>query len=89
MLGPNPFVNGMAIMRIIAGSIEVCAAFLMLRYYTVEHALRINAFLGLVGPLMLITVTMIGVTGLAGRVPVQRLILIFMGVYLIIVGTRG
>jgi hypothetical protein len=89
MLGSNPFVNGMAIMRIVAGSIEICAAFLMLRYYTVEHALRINAFLGLVGPIMLITVTLIGVSGLAARVSFKSIMLVFMGVYLIILGTQG
>ncbi|MBX6724303.1 MAG: YqhV family protein [Dactylosporangium sp.] len=85
----DPFVAGMTLTRIISGCIELTGAYLMWRAGRVDGAMRVNAYLGLVGPLVLVTVTAIGIAGLAGRgLPASKLILILMGVYLIIFGTR-
>lgn len=84
----EPLVISMATIRFISASIETAAAILMLRSGRVEAALRINGILGLVGPTILISVTLMGVLGLAGKLPVGKILLIFMGVYLIIFGSK-
>lgn len=84
----DPFVSSMAAVRLVSASIELTGALLILRAGRVDAALRINGLLGLAGPLVLITVTAIGVAGLAGRVPLGKILLIFIGVYLILYGSR-
>ena len=84
----DPFVGGMATVRFVSASIEFTAALLMLRMGRVDTALRINGVLGLVGPLILIVTTALGVAGMAGRVQVGKIALIFAGVYLILYGSR-
>ncbi len=79
----------MAAVRLVSATTEITAAVLMLRAGRVDAALRINGLLGLVGPLVLVTVSLLGVAGMAGRIPSGRIILILMGVYLIIAGSRG
>jgi len=84
----DPFVNGMATVRFVSASLEFTAALLMLRFGRVDTALRINGVLGLVGPIILILTTALGVAGMAGRVQIGKLALIFVGVYLILYGSR-
>lgn len=84
----DPFIRSMATVRFISASIECTAAVFMLRSTRVEAALRINGMLGMVGPLILVATTALGVAGLAGRLEVGKLLLIFMGVYLIFFGSR-
>lgn len=81
-------MRGMAAIRFLSASIEITAALIMLRYNRVDTALRINGILGLVGPTILIAVTLLGITGLAGRISLGKIALVFMGVYLILFGTR-
>lgn len=76
-------VLGMALLRLFSAGIELSAALLMLKLNRVEDALRINAALSLVGPTVLLTVTAVGLAGLAGRVPFTRLVLVVAGVALI------
>lgn len=85
----DPFVTGMTLTRVLSACAELTGAFLMWRAGRVDAAMRVNAYLGLVGPLVLLTVTAIGIAGLAGRgLPVSKIVLIVMGVYLILFGTR-
>ncbi len=84
----DPFVRGMAGVRFLSSAIECTAALLMLRLGRVDSALRINGVLGLVGPTVLIVTTVVGVAGLAGRVQIGKVLLIFVGVYLILYGSR-
>jgi hypothetical protein len=76
----------MAALRFLSSTIEFTAAVLMLRYNSVETAFKINALLALVGPTVMITVTSLGLVGLAGKVPVQSLIFILLGVISIFFG---
>jgi len=78
----------MAAVRMLSSAIELCAALLMLRLARLEAAVQINAGLGLVGPLVLVTTTLLGIAGLAGKVPWTRIGLIAAGVLLIVVGAR-
>lgn len=79
-------VLSMAALRFLSSTIEFTAAILMLRYNSVETAFRINALLALVGPTVMITVTSLGLIGLAGKVPLQGLLFIVAGVALIFIG---
>ncbi len=78
----------MALMRLIAGSIEVTAALLMLRFGRVATALQINGVLGLIGPVILITVSTLGILGMANQVSLIKLVIIALGVCCIFIGTR-
>ncbi len=81
-------VRSMALLRFIAGSLEITAALLMIRYGRVGTALRINAGLGLFGPIILTAVSLLGLAGLAGRIPLTRLGIVAAGLLLILLGTR-
>ena len=81
-------VRSMALLRFIAGSLEITAALLMIRYGKVGIALRINAGLGLFGPLILTAVSLLGLAGLAGRISLTKLGIVAAGVFLILLGTR-
>lgn len=82
-------VAGMALLRIISSAVELTAALLMLRLGKIEAALRINATLGLVGPLVMIGVTALGIAGLAHQVSYGKLALIALGVGLVLFALRS
>ena len=84
----EPLAVGMAGIRILSAATEFTAALLMLRSGRVETALRINGFLGLVGPAILVTTTALGIAGLAGKIAWAKVGLICAGVYLILYGSR-
>lgn len=83
----NPVVL-MSYLRLIGAGLEVAAAILMLKINTVETALRINAILGLLGPVVLIAVSALGLWGLVGRISFAKLLMTLCGAVLIILGTR-
>jgi hypothetical protein len=67
-------VLGMAALRFLSASIEFTVAILILYFGRVETAVKINAVLAMVGPTVLISVTPLGLVGLAGKVsPVDAL----------------
>lgn len=78
----------MALFRILSGSIEIFAAFLMLKINEVDKALIINSSLAFVGPLILIITTSIGLVGMAEKVSFGKFFWIFLGVALIIYGVK-
>lgn len=83
----NPYLVAMAAIRFVSSLIEFCAALIFLRSKEVEQALRINAVLGLVGPLIFAGVSFVGIYALAGKVSPPKLIIIFTGVVLVLIGT--
>lgn len=88
MLGESLTVTSMALVRLLSASIEATGALLMLRFGRVETAVQINAALALIGPIILITVSTLGMMGLAGKVPLTRLVWIGCGVLMILYGAR-
>jgi len=78
----------MALLRVLSGTLELTAAYLMLRWGRVEAAMRINGLLGMVGPAVLVLVSLLGLAGLSAHLPWPRLGLIACGVLLILLGTR-
>ncbi|NLJ85857.1 MAG: YqhV family protein [Firmicutes bacterium] len=81
-------VRNMALLRIVAGSLEITAALLMIRSGRVTTALQINGILGLIGPFILAAVSLLGLAGLAGRISPSKLAIVGVGVFFILLGTR-
>ncbi|MBL4952814.1 YqhV family protein [Neobacillus sp. YIM B02564] len=81
-------VLGMALLRILSGSIEIIAAILMMKFNSVEKALMINSSLALVGPIILVLTTTIGVLGMVGNLSIAKIVWIFLGVSCILIGVN-
>ncbi|MCU9612013.1 YqhV family protein [Caldibacillus lycopersici] len=79
----------MAVLRIFSGSLEIIVAMIILKVNNIEKALAINSTLALVGPLILITTTAIGLLGLVDRISFTKIIWVFIGVACIIYGVRS
>ncbi|MBE3599655.1 MAG: DUF2619 domain-containing protein [Limnochordaceae bacterium] len=74
----------MALLRLLSATIEIMAAVLMVRSGRVADAMRINGLLGVVGPLVLASVTAIGLAGLAGKLSPLRMGTLAVAVALIL-----
>ncbi|NMD71169.1 YqhV family protein [Bacillus sp. DNRA2] len=82
-------IVGMALLRMISGSIELSVAFLILKANNIEKALILNSSLALVGPIILILTTTIGLVGLAEKISFLKVVWIFSGVALILYGVKS
>ncbi len=78
----------MAVLRLFSGSIEIIAALLILRLNDIEKALIVNSSLALVGPIILIVTTTVGLLGIAEKISISKIVCIFLGVSLILIGIR-
>lgn len=81
-------LKGMVLLRMLSAGVELTAALLMWRIGRLETAIQINAALGLFGPTILVLATLLGVAGLAGKLPAAKLLLISLGVLCIFLGAR-
>jgi hypothetical protein len=77
-------VLAMGLLRILSGSIEISVALLMLKLNSIEKALLLNSSLVLVGPIILILTTSIGLSGIAGEISYVKILLVFCGIGLIL-----
>ncbi|MCQ2560239.1 MAG: YqhV family protein [Clostridia bacterium] len=82
----NKIVLAMATCRIISSCLELTAALLMLKFNSVETAFKINAGLALVGPVILLSVTLLGLVGLSGKISPLGMFWVILGVILIFYG---
>jgi hypothetical protein len=85
----DPILISMAIIRFISSFIELTAALLFLQSKSVEKAMRINAALGLVGPLIFTAVSLLGLVGISGKLSFAKLLIILIGVILVLIGTSA
>lgn len=76
----------MGLLRILSGTIELTAAFLIIYFNKVETALKINALLAIVGPTIMILVTTLGLIGISDKVSLLKMLTILTGAVLIFVG---
>jgi hypothetical protein len=81
-------IIGMATLRLMSGTIEILAALLILKLNQVEKALLVNSGLALVGPIVLLTTTTIGLLGMAERISLWKICWIFSGILCIFIGVR-
>lgn len=79
----------MITLRLISGSIEITAALFMLKFNSLEKAFYINSLLALVGPVILIVTTGIGLYGMAGKMPLMKSIGLICGILLILYSLRS
>ncbi|GBF32983.1 hypothetical protein DCCM_2080 [Desulfocucumis palustris] len=78
----------MAFCRFLSSTIEFSAALLMLRFNSVETAFKINAALALVGPTVMLTVTSLGLVGLAGKISFSGMVFVLLGIGFIFYGVN-
>jgi hypothetical protein len=76
----------MAMLRMMSGSIELTAAIVMLRLNDVQKALAVNSMLALVGPLILIATTTVGLVGMADKLSPSKFVWILAGVGCLLIG---
>lgn len=82
----NKIVLTMGMLRLFSGSIEICAALIMLRLNQIDKALVVNSSLALVGPLILITTTTIGLIGMSDKLSAAKLAWVTAGVTCLLIG---
>ncbi len=82
----NKFVMGMVLLRLISGSIELIAAYIMYRMNSIDKALLVNSGLAVVGPLVLFSTTTLGLVGLAGKLSYNKMAWVMIGVTCIFIG---
>ena len=81
-------LNNMALIRIISGLLEIATAIIFIKIGRVDSALRLNAFLGLIGPIVFILVSVLGIAAIAVKLSWVQLVLLSLGLVLVIVGTK-
>lgn len=82
-------IVAMALLRVLSGTIEILAAFLIVKVNEVEKALIINSSLAIVGPIILILTTSIGVISIANNISYSNILWIFIGIICILYGIKG
>jgi hypothetical protein len=82
----NKIVLSMASLRLMSGSLEIIAALLMIRFNQIDKALLVNSGLALLGPLVLLSTTTIGLVGIAEKLSYGRMIWVLVGVSCIFIG---
>ena len=60
----------------------------MFYFKDLQNAVKINSFMGSIGPFVFLGLSLLGVAGLAGQIEVKKLAMIIVGVTLIMLGTR-
>lgn len=81
-------VLGMAVLRLLSGTIEILAAVIMVKLNQVDKALMVNTALALVGPFILLGTTTIGLIGMADRLSAAKFLWIGIGVLCIMIGLK-
>lgn len=78
----------MVLLRLLSGSIEISVATLMWKVHDLEKALMLNSMLAFVGPTILIVTTAIGISGLHDKISLAKMVCLFTGIVLIIIGMK-
>ncbi|MFC5560003.1 YqhV family protein [Ureibacillus thermophilus] len=78
----------MVLLRLLSGSIEITTATLMWKFNDLEKALMLNSMLALVGPTILILTTAIGISGLSEKISFLKMLCLFSGIVLVIIGMK-
>ena len=78
----------MAVTRMMYGVIGLSGGLMMFYFKDLQNAVKINSFMGSIGPFVFLGLSLLGVAGLAGQIEVKKLAMIIVGVTLIMLGTR-
>jgi hypothetical protein len=82
-------INNMALIRVVSGLLEIITAVFIVRLGRVDLALRLNALLGLIGPLIFILVSVLGIAAIAVKLSWLKVGLLSLGIVLVIWGTTS
>lgn len=82
-------ILGMVFLRLFSGSMEIIAALLIFKLNNLEQALKINALLASLGPIIFLAAMYLGLSGLARELSFNRAFFIYAGVALIFWGLRS
>ena len=82
-------INNMAIVRVISGLLEIIVAIVILKIGRVDAALRMNAFLGLIGPLVFIIVSVLGIAAIAVKLSWLKIVFLCLGIIFVLIGTKA
>ncbi|CAM3749310.1 YqhV family protein [Cytobacillus oceanisediminis] len=82
-------ILGMALLRLISGCLEIFVALLIIKFNDIEKALIVNSSLALVGPPILLITTVIGLTGMADKVSLTKILWVIGGVGCILYGVKS
>lgn len=82
-------ILGMALLRLISGCLEIFVALLIIKFNDIEKALIVNSSLALVGPPILLITTVIGLTGMADKVSLTKILWVICGVGCILYGVKS
>lgn len=85
---PTTTVHNMALIRVVSGLLEIVVAIIFLKLGKVESALRMNSFLGLIGPLVFIAVSALGIVAIAVKLSWLKVAIICLGIILVLLGTK-
>jgi hypothetical protein len=80
---------GIRLARLLSACAEVTVALLLLRMTDVRGMIRLNSVLGLVGPLIFVLVSALGLSAGLGKIQPARLGVILLGVVLVLWGARS
>jgi hypothetical protein len=81
-------ITNMAVIRVISGLLEIATAIVFIKVGRVNSALRLNAFLGLIGPVVFVLVSVLGIAAIAVKLSWIKLVLLSLGIVLVMVGTK-
>lgn len=76
-------------LRLLSGTLEITAALLIYKLNSFDHALKINAVLASIGPIIFLAAMYLGLSGIATKIPFSKAIFIYLGVALIFWGLRS
>ncbi len=82
-------LSNMAILRVVSGLLEIGVAIIFFKIGRVDTALRLNAFLGLIGPLVFILVSVLGIATIAVKLSWYKVFLLSFGMLLVLLGTKS
>lgn len=82
----NKIVLSMCTIRLLSGTIEILAALWMLKLNHIEKAFLVNSGLAVVGPLVLLTTTALGIAGIADKMSIAKWGWLLLGMTCICVG---
>lgn len=76
------------LLRILSGSVDIIAAYIMFKLNDLEKAFIVNSSLALIGPIIFIITTGIGLSGLSDKISLTKMICLLSGVTLIFISLR-
>ena len=76
------------LLRILSGSVDIIAAYIMFKLNDLEKAFIVNSSLALIGPIIFIITTGIGLSGLSDKISLAKMICLLSGVTLIFISLR-